>query len=124
MPVFRVLDDALEVRHRHEVLRAEAWGTDCARVRVARYRIPAESVGALDTAPEHGGTVTVSAAKTTAQLVNGELTVTVTFHGDSAYPESRLTFIEGGRTLTVEAPIERIPVFTTHGTDLPLKETE
>jgi alpha-D-xyloside xylohydrolase len=28
---------------------------------------------------------------------------------------------EGGRTLTVEAPIERIPVFTTQGAELPLK---
>ncbi|NGO06221.1 glycoside hydrolase family 31 protein [Streptomyces sp. HC44] len=91
MPVFRVLDDALEVRHRHEVLRVEAWGTDSARVRVAQYRIPTDSVGALEVPPEHSGTVTVGAEKTSARLVNGELTVTVDFHA-AAHPESQLTF--------------------------------
>ncbi|GAA2627030.1 glycoside hydrolase family 31 protein [Streptomyces vastus] len=102
MPVFRVLDEALEVRHRHEVLRVEAWGTDSARVRVAQYRIPTDSVGALDTAPERGGTVTVGAEKTTAQLVNGELTVTVAFHG----AESQLTFTRTstGEELLAEQP--------------------
>ncbi|NGO41524.1 glycoside hydrolase family 31 protein [Streptomyces ureilyticus] len=92
MPVFRVLDEALEVRHRHEVLRVEAWGTDSARVRVAQYRIPTDSVGALEAPPEHTSTATVGAEKTTAQLVNGELTVTVVFHGNAAYPEAQLTF--------------------------------
>ncbi|MFC4463354.1 TIM-barrel domain-containing protein [Streptomyces xiangluensis] len=102
MPVFRVLDEALEVRHRHEVLRVEAWGTDSARVRVAQYRIPTDGVGALDTAPEHSGTVTVGAEKTTAQLVNGELTVTVAFHG----AESQLTFTRTstGEELLAEQP--------------------
>ena len=37
----------LEVRHRHEVIRIQAWGADSVRVRAAQYRIPAESAGAL-----------------------------------------------------------------------------
>ncbi|TLS47876.1 glycoside hydrolase family 31 protein [Streptomyces montanus] len=106
MPVFRVLDDALEVRHRHQVLRVEAWGTDSARVRVAQYRIPTDDVGALDAAPEHSGTVTVGAEKTTAQLVNGELTVTVVFDGNAADPEPRLTFT---RTSTDEELLAEQP---------------
>ncbi|WP_328766336.1 glycoside hydrolase family 31 protein [Streptomyces sp. NBC_00286] len=102
MPVFRVLDEALEVRHRHEVLRVEAWGTDSARVRVAQYRIPTDSVGALETPPERTGTLTVGADKTTAQLVNGELTVTVAFNG----AESLLTFTRTstGEELLAERP--------------------
>ena len=41
----------LEVRHRHEVIRIQAWGADSVRVRAAQYRIPAESAGALGDAP-------------------------------------------------------------------------
>ena len=45
----------LEVRHRHEVIRIQAWGADSVRVRAAQYRIPADSVGALGDAPPPGG---------------------------------------------------------------------
>jgi alpha-D-xyloside xylohydrolase len=42
----------LEVRHRHEVIRIQAWGADSVRVRAAQHCIPADSVGALgDEAP-------------------------------------------------------------------------
>ena len=34
-------DGVLEIRHRHEVIRVEAWGADSVRVRAAQYRIPA-----------------------------------------------------------------------------------
>ena len=44
----------LEVRHRHEVIRIQAWGPDSVRVRAAQYRIPADSVGALADAPPSG----------------------------------------------------------------------
>ena len=37
----------LEVRHRHEVIRIQAWGADSVRVRAAQHRIPADSAGAL-----------------------------------------------------------------------------
>jgi len=47
-------DGVLEVRHRHEVIRIEAWGADSVRVRAAQYRIPDGSVGALDDAGRPG----------------------------------------------------------------------
>ncbi|MEA9986789.1 MULTISPECIES: TIM-barrel domain-containing protein [Subtercola] len=85
---------SLEVRHGHEVLRIEAWGTDSARVRAALYRLPSSSVGALDVEapPTVNGSVVVETTSRGARLVNGELTVTVTFDEAEPYPEPQLTF--------------------------------
>ena len=47
MVSYRNDNGILEVRHRHEVIRIQAWGPDSVRVRAARHRIPADSVGAL-----------------------------------------------------------------------------
>ena len=69
----------LEVRHRHEVIRIQAWGADSARVRAAQYRIPADSVGALDDAPPTGTASQVKVEGTRATLANGRLNVEVTF---------------------------------------------
>ena len=45
MATFHELDGALEVRHRHEIIRIAAWGKDSARVRIAQHRLPLESAG-------------------------------------------------------------------------------
>ncbi|WP_151477957.1 alpha-amylase family protein [Streptomyces albicerus] len=146
MPVFRVLDDALEVRHRHEVLRAEAWGTDGMPTPPATPPSPyihehlriASAEGTPLMRP-----LFVDFPQDEAswgiedQFLFGPdiLVAPVTepgARGREVYVPAGRTWTdawtgrdhEGGRTLTVEAPIERIPVFTTHGTDLPLKETE
>jgi alpha-D-xyloside xylohydrolase len=100
MVTYRNDDGTLEIRHRHEVIRVQPWGTDSVRVRAAQYRIPADSVGALgETPPEtasHGtpshSEIHVSQNNTHATLTNGRLRVEVTFDEDEAYPEPRITF--------------------------------
>ena len=82
----------LEVRHRHEVIRIQAWGADSVRVRAAQYRIPAESAGALGDAPPDGTTSQVKVEGTHAALVNGRLRVEVTFDTTESYPEPLITF--------------------------------
>jgi alpha-D-xyloside xylohydrolase len=87
----------LEVRHRHEVIRIQAWGADSVRVRAAQYRIPAESAGALGDTPPDGpaGQVPVVQVKvegTRATLVNGRLRAEVTFDTAASYPEPLITF--------------------------------
>ena len=95
MVTFTRADSALEVRHRHEVLRIEAWGTDSVRVRAAQYRLPAESQGALEaeppiSAPTARPVITVGSSR--ASVVHGELTVEVDVDASAAYPEPLLTF--------------------------------
>ena len=94
----------LEVRHRHEVIRIQAWGADSARVRVAQYRIPADSVGALDDAPPTGTASQVKVEGTRATLANGRLNVEVTFDTAESYPEPLITFRgPGGAELLAES---------------------
>jgi alpha-D-xyloside xylohydrolase len=105
MAVLRSVDNFLEVRHQHEVLRIEAWGRDSVRVRVSHHRLPIESQGALeDTAPA-GSAATVSIGRDTGSLVSGDLTVTVVFDRAVAYPEPHLTFTRTatGEELVAEA---------------------
>jgi alpha-D-xyloside xylohydrolase len=99
MATFRCAADALEVRHRHEVLTIQAWGADSVRVRAAQYRIPAESHGALGQPPPGGAAPVVKAAESHATFVHGELTVDVTVDPAAAYPEPLLRF---SRTSTGE----------------------
>jgi alpha-D-xyloside xylohydrolase len=83
----------LEVRHRHEVIRIQAWGADSVRVRAARHRIPAESHGALgDEAPAADTPARVEIEGTRATLASGRLRVTVTFDTAESYPEPLITF--------------------------------
>jgi alpha-D-xyloside xylohydrolase len=87
----------LEVRHRHEVIRIQAWGADSVRVRAAQYRIPADSVGALDDAPPPGSDTHVSDTRITvdgtrASLTTGRLRVDVDFDPEASYPEPLITF--------------------------------
>jgi alpha-D-xyloside xylohydrolase len=82
----------LEVRHRHEVIRIQAWGADSVRVRAAQYRIPGESAGALGDTPPDGATSQVKVEGTHAALVNGRLRVEVTFDTTESYPEPLISF--------------------------------
>jgi alpha-D-xyloside xylohydrolase len=91
----------LEVRHRHEVIRIQAWGPDSVRVRAAQYRIPADSVGALDDAPPIAAASRITVDGTGATLDNGRLRVEVTFDAAASYPEPLITFRgpDGGELL-------------------------
>jgi alpha-D-xyloside xylohydrolase len=82
----------LEVRHRHEVIRIQAWGPDSVRVRAAQYRIPPDSAGALDDVPPIAAASRITVEGTGATLVNGRLRVEVTFDGAESYPEPLITF--------------------------------
>jgi alpha-D-xyloside xylohydrolase len=87
----------LEVRHRHEVIRIQAWGADSVRVRAAQYRIPTDSVGALGNAPPPGSDTHVSDTRITvdgrhASLTAGRLRVDVDFDTEASYPEPLIIF--------------------------------
>jgi alpha-D-xyloside xylohydrolase len=86
-------DGILEVRHRHEVIRIQGWGPDSVRVRAAQYRIPADSVGALDAVPPAGPGSHLTVDGTRATLTNGRLRVEVTFDTAASYPEPLITFL-------------------------------
>jgi alpha-D-xyloside xylohydrolase len=91
----------LEVRHRHEVIRIQAWGPDSVRVRAAQYRIPADSVGALADAPPTAAASRITVGGAGATLANGRLRVEVTFDAAESYPEPLITFRgpDGGELL-------------------------
>lgn len=91
----RVVRDgtALEVRHRHEVLRIEAWGRDGVRVRAARFRLPAESAGALGERPPDGQDPRLEVGDTEARLAHGALTVVVDLDGAAEHPDPLLRFL-------------------------------
>ena len=82
----------LEVRHRHEVIRIQAWGADSVRVRAAQYRIPADSVGALGDAPPGDARSQVKVEGALATLTSGRLRVEVTYDTAESYPEPLITF--------------------------------
>ena len=92
MMSFNNADDVLEVRHRHEVIRIEAWGADSIRVRAAQHRIPDRSVGALDEEPPAGPPGKVSINGTRASLTSGRLRAEVDFDTAAAYPEPLITY--------------------------------
>ena len=92
MVLFRSSSTSLEMQHRHEVLRIQAWGTDSVRVRAAQHRIPEQSHGALEDPPASGAGPTITVGDSHATLVQGELTVDVDFDRAAAYPEPLVTF--------------------------------
>jgi alpha-D-xyloside xylohydrolase len=92
MVSYRNDNGILEVRHRHEVIRIQAWGPDSVRVRAAQYRIPADSAGALGADPPDGGESPIKIEGRRAALVNGRLRVEVTFDPTESYPEPLITF--------------------------------
>ncbi len=94
----------LEVRHRHEVIRIQAWGADSVRVRAARHRVPADSVGALGDTPPAGSASQVEIEGTRAVLSSGRLRAEVTFDTAASYPEPLITFRDpGGAELLAES---------------------
>jgi alpha-D-xyloside xylohydrolase len=92
MVSFSDADGVLEVRHRHEVIRIEAWGADSVRVRAAQHRIREQNEGALDEAPPAGPGGKVAIDGTRASLTNGRLRAEVDFDPAAAYPEPLITF--------------------------------
>ena len=92
MATFRADGPALEIRHRHEVLRIEPWGQDSVRVRAAQFRFPTVSVGALNEVPSGTTDAIIKLEDTSALLIHGEVTVEVDFNLEHAYPEPLLTF--------------------------------
>jgi len=98
MVTYRNDDGVLEVRHRHEVIRIQAWGTDSVRVRAAQHRIPDSSAGALGDAPPSGpadvsGGGHIEFSRTGACFTNGLLQVEVTFDTSAAFPEPLIRFL-------------------------------
>src|SRR6185437_4962336 len=108
MVTYRNDDGVLEVRHRHEVIRIQAWGADSVRVRAAQHRIPGSSAGALGDAPpsgpadvSDGGRIEFS--RTGACLTTGLLQVEVTFDTSVAFPEPLIRFLDAdGNELLAE----------------------
>ena len=78
MFTFSQVGDALEVRHQHEVVRVEPWGTDSVRVRAAQGSLPATDVGALQERPDSAVAASISITGQNATLTNGDLTVEIT----------------------------------------------
>jgi alpha-D-xyloside xylohydrolase len=104
MVSFNDADGVLEVRHRHEVIRIEAWGADSVRVRAAQHRIREQNEGALDEAPPAGSDGLVAIEGTRASLTSGRLRAEVDFDTAAAYPEPLLTFrTSGGAELLAES---------------------
>jgi alpha-D-xyloside xylohydrolase len=108
MVTFRNDNGVLEVRHRHEVIRIQAWGADSVRVRAAQHRVPDASAGALSDTPP-GAKAEVSAGEgielsgTKAALINGRLRVEVALDTSAAYPEPLICFRDrDGRELLAE----------------------
>jgi len=101
MTTFEQNDDVLTIRHQHEVIRIEPWGTDSVRVRAAQPEIPAGDVGALTVRPPQSGDVVIKTgadavgepATEAAVLINGELTVEVTLPATNGYPAPLLRFL-------------------------------
>lgn len=85
---------ALQIRHQHEVIRIEPWGTDSIRVRAAQGEIPATDVGALTTRPDGLGDVEIEIGDDRARLVNGDLTVEVTIEVGDGFPSPLLRFVQ------------------------------
>ena len=104
MSLFDVDGRALVVRHLHEIVRIEPWGTDSVRVRAAQHRLPSTDVGALTTAPESGGAQGIEVGQDFARLVNGEITVEVTLPDTVGTPVPMLRFLRTstGRELVAE----------------------
>ncbi len=92
MTAFTRAGDALEVRHRHEILRVEPWGADSVRVRAANHSLPLSDVGALQEPPPGGGAAHVTIGNGSAGLVNGELTVEVTVPAANGKPTPLVRF--------------------------------
>lgn len=97
---------ALEVRHQHEVIRVEPWGTDSIRVRAAIGAIPSSDVGALQEPPVQQVPSIVTIDGDHGRLVNGALTVDIQFAETGTSPTPTLRFLrtDTGAELLAEQP--------------------
>ncbi len=93
MPLFLALDDGLEIRHRHEVIRVQAWGQDSLRVRAAQHTIAAEDHGALDEPPA-SGSPRVSIEGDTAEVALGRIRAVATLDRSEAIPDVQLAYFD------------------------------
>ena len=103
MPLYQRLDDGLEIRHRHEVIRIQAWGRDSLRVRAALHTISPDDHGALDHPPlADGPTIEVDGDR--AEITQGRIRVVATLDRSEANPEVLLAFVDSvtGRELLRE----------------------
>jgi len=93
MHLFQKIPGGLQVRHRHEVLRIQAWGQDSIRVRAGQYRIDSGDIGALDPEPPAGRDPVLTIESHRAVLEHGAITVVLTLPTDDANPEVGLAFL-------------------------------
>lgn len=93
MTTFSRDGDALEVRHHHEVVRVEPWGSDSVRLRAANGPLPASDVGALEERPASRAAAVVTVDGSSGRLVNGELTVEIAMSGTDGVPMPAVRFL-------------------------------
>jgi alpha-D-xyloside xylohydrolase len=101
---FREQAAALECSCGPEVLRIEPWGRDAIRVRAALGPVTDDLPGAL-LEPAASDDTQIKIENGTAQLVNGDLTATVSEGGDHGQPMLRFTRTATGEELLAEEPI-------------------
>lgn len=101
MTSFLIDGDALEARYAHELLRIEPWGADSVRVRWGRGNISKLDVGALDEAPTNINQVEIEILGNGAQMINGELTVSV-YQADETNGGTEQPLVRFSRTSTGE----------------------
>jgi alpha-D-xyloside xylohydrolase len=93
MPLFQPLNDGLEMRFGHEVIRIQAWGRDAVRVRAAVHSIVEIDHGALDRPPLADGPL-VKVDGDRAEVIQGRVRVTATLDRSEAIPEVRLAYFD------------------------------
>ena len=106
MTVFDRDGSALEVRHLHEVIRVEPWGTDSVRLRAANGSIPPSDVGALGEPPASSANTTIVIDGGVGRLVNGALTVEIQAPAATVTPTPTVRFsrTDTGVELLAEKP--------------------
>jgi alpha-D-xyloside xylohydrolase len=102
---FREQAAALECSSGPEVLRIEPWGRDAIRVRAALGPVTDGLPGALLEPPAACDDTQIKIENGTAQLVNGDLTATVSEGAEHGQPMLRFTRTATGEELLAEEPI-------------------
>jgi alpha-D-xyloside xylohydrolase len=96
----------LEIRHHHEIIRVESWGTDSIRLRAAKGTLPRSDVGALQEPPASAARPKVTIEGGIGRLINGALTVEIQepTAADSPTPAVRFLRTDSGVELLAEKP--------------------
>ncbi|MBB6118345.1 TIM-barrel domain-containing protein [Nocardiopsis algeriensis] len=88
--MFHQIEDGVEWRGSHQVVRAQAWGADSIRVRAGLSVVREDLPGALDAPPPADpGSVRIRVDEEGAELASGSLVLRIT-------PEGMLTFLRTG----------------------------